>query len=326
MTVYTCMKQLSLNKCFGLKERRPPTSADGKLPVYDIFCGGGGFGVGAERAGCKVVFGCDSDAKILEVHRMNHPNAVHLCATLPDGAADIPWPTDGSAFHAHFSPPCTKFSKCRTSVTAKRRRDEREDACELLEWSLRTALTCGATSWSLEEVFTSVTRDVLERVRQEYPNRMTYEVVKFEELGVPQTRKRIIAGSPALIATLLRERTLAKKTTIADVMALPTGVKHLHTGCGVSALHPETWAEHLWPVTDVGPTVLADGALWWIRLSTNGGPPSKEVLTAREAATLQTFPATYKLPQDKKLGRRIIGNAVPPLVSELLLRDVGRES
>lgn len=312
------MKQISLHKAFGKTERTPVVPNNGALPCYDIFCGGGGWSLGAEMAGCKVVFGCDSDAEILEQHRRNFPQAMHLCAELPNG--DIPWPTDGSPFHAHFSPPCTKFSRACTVRTKRQRVEQIEDATDLLEWSLRTALTCGATSWSLEEVFTGVTRDKVEEIRKEFPNRMRYAIVDFSELGVPQTRRRLIAGSPELIAGLLRKRDQAKKVSIADALTPPDGVLHLHTGTCVDAKKPETWGDNLWNVTSVGPTVLAEGALWWIRLSDNGGPPTKQVLTSRENATLQTFPHTYKLTDNRKLARRIVGNAVPPLVSQLMMR------
>ena len=78
------MKQLSITELFGGAEEEAAPAAPGEpLRCYDIFCGGGGWSVGAEQAGGRVVFACDCNSEALEVHRANHPQATHLCAELP---------------------------------------------------------------------------------------------------------------------------------------------------------------------------------------------------------------------------------------------------
>ena len=50
------------------------------------------------------------------------------------------------------------------------------------------------------------------------------------------------------------------------------------------------------------------------------------MLSVRELSLLQTFPGDYKLPEDCSLGKKLIGNAVPPRVARLLLKRRTRET
>lgn len=314
------MRQLSIGACYGRPDPKVAVS-DGSLPVYDFFCGGGGFSMGAEMAGCTVVYATDADEDALEMHRRNHPNAKHACLTLPRDAAQIPWPTDGSPFHAHFSPPCQAFSKQgnpRVRDPKKRKRESVQCSTEMLKWSLDAALRCGATSWSLEEVAMPKVMEMLESYRAANHTRMAFSVVELCELGVPQTRTRVLAGSPALIAAMLRRRGEAPAPTIRETLPAPRG-SYIHTGTGVRKADPHSWGRHLYPLYGLAPTVMADGALWWINFS-RGGMPEKTIVTPREAAALQTFPETTKLPENKKLARRLVGNAVPPRAAAVLMR------
>ena len=65
--------------------------------------------------------------------------------------------------------------------------------------------------------------------------------------------------------------------------------------------------------------VRADRLLRWVTLSTSNPPTVMDWFRVDEMAALQTFDTTYILPEAVILGMRLVGNAVPPRVAQLLL-------
>lgn len=318
------MRQSCIRKAFGLVPDLPTDPT--RLEVYDLFCGVGGFSCGAEAAGCRVAFACDADDDALTAHAANHPQATHRRLLLPADA--IPFPTDGRRFHVHGSPPCPEFSPMKTRG---RVRDARERAGSLIEWYMRTALASRATSWSMEQVAAKSVVAIVERVRAEFPKRVAYAKFDLRELGVPQTRTRLIAGTPELVARLLRLRSRARRRGVRDVVPNPRGThlrnsKYWDHQTLRRNRHPDepkylydraTGLSHSAPVSEPGPTVVTTGQLYWIDAANDGTVWTP--LDVPELAALQTFPPRYKFPRAQRVARRLIGNAVPPLVATLLL-------
>ena len=317
------MRQGCIKRAFGLVPDTPidPT----RLEVYDLFCGAGGFSCGATAAGCRVAFACDADDDALTAHAANHPNATHRRLTLPADA--IPFPTDGRRFHVHGSPPCPEFSPMKTRG---RVRDARVRAGSLVEWYMRAALASGATSWSMEQVASESVVAIVERVRAEFPKRVAFAKFDLRDLGVPQTRTRLIAGTPELIARLMRLRSRARRRGVRDVVA-PRGT-HLRNsnywdrktlrpnrqpGDSKYIYNRATGLSHSSPISEPGPTVVTTGQLYWLDAADHGAVWTK--IDVPELAALQTFPPRYKFPKARRVARRLIGNAVPPLVATLLL-------
>ena len=322
------MYQPTLRACLGHSDESITRPEDGPLEVYDLFCCAGGFTTGSKNAGCKVVYACDAWPAALETYQRNHPETHIECLTLP---ATIPFPTDGRPFHVHGSPPCQRFS-----LVGMRYNTEANfaNATNLLEWFLETAVTCGATSWSMEQVSHAGTRAIVEAARQRHPGRVSYATINFYDLGVPQHRKRLIAGSPALVARLVRQACAARRRCVSDVISNPKSSTirnnkgwtsqrlRLNRKPGQSKYeYTRTTDEDctLLPLTGPAPTVVCNGdTRWWWR-DANGKAKSIK-LSVHEAALLQTFPKDYSWPSDVMLARELVGNAVPPLVAELLLR------
>ena len=317
------MHQPSLEELFGTH-----TSPLAQLECFDFFCGAGGFSEGSVQAGHRVAFACDSDADAIAAHAANHPTTEHLCVELPIRRRQLPFPTDGRRFHVHGSPPCTTFStmNSRSGNLAA----GQKHATRLVKWFLKTALSSGCTSWSMEQVASPIVLAVVEKVRLANRKKMDYGVFEFRDLGVPQTRKRVIAGTPALVARLRRRMSHSRRRSIQDVLPVLRGThvrsslrwetarlrhkrvpgesKFVYTA-SADSMH----AAHT--VTGPAPTVVTTGPLKWA----TRGKKKQPTLTVQELAALQTFPSNYKLPLNQKLGQRLIGNAVPPLVARLLL-------
>ena len=145
-----------------------------------------------------MVFACDYSEDAIAAHRANHPETEHLQAELPLPRRRLPFPKDGRKFHVHGSPPCTLFSTMNSRQGGES--EARHAATKLVSWYLKTALNSGCTSWTMEQVPSKVVLRVVERFRLKHRARMDYGVFDFYDLGVPQRRKRLLAGTPALIA------------------------------------------------------------------------------------------------------------------------------
>jgi DNA (cytosine-5)-methyltransferase 1 len=321
------MRQSTIFDCLAPShDDRSTLPADTTPPeVFDLFCGAGGFSAGAAQAGCRIAFACDSDAEALETHRRNHAGAVHRLMNLPSD--DIPFPTDGRSFHVHGSPPCQQFSPANT---LGRTAEKTANSTHLIEWYLETALSSNATSWSMEQVATGGVLQIVERIRAQNPNAMAYGVFRFEELGVPQTRKRLIAGSPNLVAKLLRLRSKHNKRSAADVLQVGRAT-HIRNAKAWTWTAKRFDGERVYSiftgrapensctisVSLPAPTVLTSCYLrwvWWV-----DGEPVYQQLSISDCKTLQTFPDDYHFPQKSNAAKRLIGNALPPLVAKLLM-------
>lgn len=315
------MRQPTLRHALGLTEPSVPRGDDDQVEVYDLFCGAGGFTTGAVQAGCRVVYGCDWCTEALETYRRNHPGTRADCVALP---GTLPFPTDGRPFHVHGSPPCTRFAPTGWRYTTT---ETRETAGNLIDWYIQTALESGATSWSMEQVVHADVIAIVERHRRANPRRVAYEAFDFYELGVPQHRKRLIAGSPELVARLRRRCGAARRRGIIDWVPRPRGT-HMRT-CknwdrrtvapdGTVTYHKASLGTFLKPLSGPGPTILGHGNMHWITKHADG-KHTRAVLRPFEQALLQTFPTDYKWPEKVRKANNQIGNAVPPLVATLLL-------
>lgn len=317
------MTQPSIYEALGLAARKAPPHCANGLEVFDFFAGGGGFGEGARQAGCRVAWACDACPVALAAHAANHPGCTHLRATLPLPRAQWPFPTDGRPFHAHFSPPCTQFSYINANG---RTEGAQRQAAHLVRWSLKTALASGATSWSLEQVATHRVVALVERVRKRYPARVAYALFDLSELGVPQTRTRLLAGSPELIARLMRLRSRSNRRSVRDAITHPRGthvrnsrgwIKKRRTASGCWVYTKAAWSNFCHPISEPSPTVLSRRELSWVTPSGAGCPHAQ--LSTPEIAALQTFPPHYRWPPSAKRALQLIGNAFPPLVARLLM-------
>lgn len=316
-------KTRSLSSCSPLPEDQSETS----LEVYDFFAGAGGFSEGARAAGCRVVWVCDSDPVALATHKANHPEVEHCLTELPMPRSAWPFPTDGRPFHAHFSPPCQKFSGINKR---KRTPGDTQTATDLVTWSLETAVACGATSWSLEQVAAPAVVALVEAARTRHPGRIAYAKIDLSELGVPQRRVRLIAGPPALIAPLLRRRDASNMRSVRNVISKPRGT-HLRHGLGWThkSRGPDgkwqyvkaNWNDHCSRIDALAPTVLSDRGMNWVTLRKGVATGTHPRLRKHEYAALQTFPPAYQWPAGEQLALKQIGNAVPPLVAQLLMRE-----
>ncbi len=171
---------------------------------------------------------------------------------------------------------------------------------------------------------------VVERFRLKHRAQMDYGVFDFYDLGVPQRRKRLLAGTPALIARLKRMACHGRRRSARDVLPDARGT-HIRTslrwekarlrhdrkpGQSKYVYTKSTNPLHSCvPVTGPAPTVVTSSPLNWVSL----GAETEPALNPRELAALQCFPSDYWLPPTQDKARLLVGNSVPPLVAKLLM-------
>ncbi len=306
------MRQRALTE-YGVR-----AGVDAALDVVDLFCGIGGFSEGARAAGHRVVLAVDCDAALLACHRANHPRCEHLCARLP---CALPLPPRGGRWHLHCSPPCTAVSISKNVVENAA---EQREALALIAWCVDLALGCGCRSFSLEQVPNPAVVALLDARARAHRGRLAYAIVDAVHAGVPQRRRRLIAGSPAVVANAARlalPRALWRGVD-AVVDAPPAGATHVLRnlyrrpdrrtgGEEVIPLH-----QKIRPISKPCKTIQATGHTRWARA--NGA--CIRLFTAREAALVQSFPRDYALPRGKRAALAGVGNAVPPALAAAVLR------
>ena len=302
--------------------------------VVDLFACVGGFSTGASIAGHTIGLAIDCDEKALAIHEANHPTTLHKVMLLgTDTEAELvdlirSVVPDGAEWHLHGSPPCTKLSGARemsapTQDTIKK--GEEEGLC-LVDWYLDFAERMQPTSWSMEQVDCVPVRSTLKERLRRNKAWTDYEVVEFAKFGVPQTRTRMIAGSPSLIYRIrfgkgMRVSNIA--TVRNAIEEIPEGTVYIRCNWHRETKQEDTEearngefindrAQKLCRTLDEPAwTVLANSPLqWWNRRYAR-----IRNLNVKETLLLQTFPDTYKPAADSTVADFLkgIGNAVPCL-------------
>jgi DNA (cytosine-5)-methyltransferase 1 len=297
--------------------------------VVDLFCGIGGFSCGARAAGHRIVLAVDSDPVLLQAHEANHPECVHVCAELPFGLdVDSLLPpgqalrSEGAPWHLHGSPPCTQLSV----MLPVRGPDDVEVAVGLVEWFLNLVDRLRPNSWSFEQVNNKAVRHILADMQRRRPLLCDWDHFDAADFGVPQHRKRIIAGTPWLIQNLRESRCASSEWRgVSAVIHNPP--RPFIRNSLYSRPDPATGEkkcvrldEQLRSVDVPAFTMLASGHAKWCD---QDGTVLRH-LFASEKALIQSFPSTYTLPSAKTVAKMGVGNAVPPALAEVLMQPTQR--
>ena len=156
------------------------------MNAVDLFAGAGGFSTGAKQAGCNVVWAGNHWPEAVEIHRQNHPEAIHACQDLQQ--------TDWRDVPAHdlllASPACQGHSNARG------KEKPHHDALRSTAWAVVTAAECHrppvivvenvkqfATKWVLYPAWCAAMTALGYAIS---PN-----VIDSADHGVPQERKRL---------------------------------------------------------------------------------------------------------------------------------------
>ena len=211
------------------------------MQVVDLFCGLGGFSAGAIEAGAEVILGVDHDSVPLKLWAANIPGARAKLAKLGSDGTQIDLPQASPSLHVHTSPPCTDLSLARGG---KLPAADVEAGIHMIRWALDLVLERGDESWSLENVSTPKTREVLTEYATRFPGLVGWTTLDAAEFGAAQTRIRLIAAplrlienpnAPAAIAslTIFPISLISSSEALSCVIPLSPMTKALTAPCGV---------------------------------------------------------------------------------------------
>ncbi|MBI2471838.1 MAG: DNA cytosine methyltransferase [Planctomycetes bacterium] len=322
------------------------------LNAVDLFSGCGGLSEGMVRAGFKAKVAIELDKYAVLAYRMNHPETKVIENDIRQVPADeITSVLNGEQLHLLAGcPPCQGFSSVRR---LNRRQNVRDNRNALVLEYLRLVKELKPLTVMMENVPGLINYYLFKDVVKELDllgYRPKVKIVNVKDYGVPQNRRRLIMVGSLLDEIDIAEGTEKKvtvKQAIGKLESVDTTKDPLHK---ITTKHtpevmerirrtpknggswkdlPENYILKCHKKGNIGFNDIY-GRLRWDDYSTTitGGclnpskgrflhPEEDRVITAREAALLQSFPRRYKFPPGipKTSLALLIGNALPPKFS-----------
>ena len=198
---------------------------------------------------------------------------------------------------------------------------------ELTKWTLKLLARLRPHSFSIEQV---VSPQIIALYTE---HNVPHAIIDCSDIGVPQSRKRIIAGLPGPISRMSkmsmrkvtpREALKRFGITPSDEYRISLGTDNVALKSGGKAYghRPARPGEFSRSLDETAYTVTTK-PLKWVR-KTTGGMKRAGVLDSHALAALQCFPASYKRARDlvgETKARRYIGDCVPPPLSYAMLKN-----
>lgn len=327
----------------------------------DVYSGVGGLSAGMVQAGFAAKAAIEIDKYAVLAYRMNHPETIVLENDIRKVSADAIIATlNGEPLHLLAGcPPCQGFSSVRR---LNRKQNVRDDRNALILEYLRLIKELKPMTIMMENVPGLINYYLFKDVVKELDvlgYRPKVKIVNVKDYGVPQSRKRLI-----MVGSLLGEIDIAggteKKVTVKEAIGTLESIQEtkdpLHK---ITANHTPEVMERIrltpkdggsWKDLPERYTLVCHkkknvgfkdiyGRLRWNNYSSTitGGclnpskgrflhPEEDRVITAREAALLQSFPKSYRFPVNipKASLALLIGNALPPRFSYIQSMNIKR--
>ncbi|MBD3842158.1 MAG: DNA cytosine methyltransferase [Campylobacterales bacterium] len=217
------------------------------MKIVDLFCGCGGFGLGAEMAGFKSVLAVDVDETLQSAYRVNFPNTKAIIGDLSK-LNEADWREllrDTKINGVIGGPPCQAFSRIGKNEKCDPRRSLLHDFYRHINLIQPDFFIME----NVEGLFDKRNRDELDSAINTLNPRYTVVspfVINAADVGAPTNRKRVIVVGydSDLFSTMEPEDFLVKlpKVTVKDAISdLPGPVKE-KKGCLGWASYPE-WSD-----------------------------------------------------------------------------------
>lgn len=330
-----------------------------KIVAVDLFCGVGGLTHGLQKGNIDVVMGVDIDNKCR--HPFESNNQSHFCeqdVTKLDSEKVIEAFGKGTITLLAGCAPCQPFS----TYSRGKRGGERYQDWRLVQEFSRLVQETKPDLVTMENVPPLIRQNVFKKFLESLENyHLAYGVLQCAELGIPQSRTRLVLIASRLGPINLPSSNGKVKTvrqTIAGLSPLEAGESDkddpLHSACRLSAINLErikvsqpggTWRD--WPeelraachVRKTGATYPSVyGRMEWDSVSPTittqcfgygngrfGHPSQNRAITLREAAMLQTFPRDYDfLSPGEKVSFAGLGRLIGNAVPVKLGEEIAR--
>jgi len=303
-----------------------------------LFTGGGIADIGALNAGFDLLWGIEYDYEIAKVGRqLPHKDKLYCNSVIGFNFSKLEKPN-----HLHLSPPCQDFSiaKNKTAYTSYDN-DELADACiEAIEVLNPDSVTLeNVPQYKNSEQFKKIV-DCLYFLGY----RLQYGVYNAKFFGVPQSRERLIlrARKEKLIPRLKPDLSPIKSWYEAIEHSIDDLPDSQFPPCQIPRIPPDYYSENkqtfLLTPNSTGlkraqpydvirkdkpyPTIKASKSYNNAFIAEHNKKQRIVEINTKCLAILQTIPDWYKLPIQKTLARKIIGNGVPSLFMQKVLESL----
>ncbi len=326
-----------------------------ELFAYSLFSGGGGFHIGLKKAGFKVLVANDIEPTAEETHKKNWPKTPFLCKDirLVSGKELLKLAGGIKPDFIFGGPPCQGFS----TLGAKLSSDPRNN---LFNHFVRVVEELGPKCFLFENVKSLTTmyngqyKEYIIKQFEEIGYSVSCKILNAADYGVPQHRHRVFFFGtklkqhfdfPAPLFGPKSEGSKPYKTLGEAIMDLAK-LKEKDIPNHIALEHSEIVVSRYKLIKEGGKLPPKDELPKNLQRSNFGNtykrlhrdepsltmvpgnnafpihPTLNRSLTPREAARLQTFPDKHVFMGDRRRQCILVGNAVPPLLAEILGNEI----
>ncbi len=302
--------------------------SEASMKVLDLFCGSGGFSLGFQEAGYKIVGAFDAWRPAIETYNANMSHEAEFC--------DL---SDIRSFlklieKKHFDiiiggPPCQDFSSAG-------HRQEKERANLTLSYAQIISIT-RPHFFLMENVARSRASKTYKEARQIFIENgygLTEVVLDASYCGVPQIRKRffcigVLHETNGFMSEIVDNAIHKKRMTVREYLGKEIDVEHYYR-------HPRNYSRRaVFSIDEPSATIrgvsrpIPNGYKGHHRDSSEIDATLRP-LTTLERACIQTFPKNFQWIGSKTDIEQMIGNAVPvklaKFIAECLKEYIGKKT
>lgn len=316
--------------------------------AYSLFSGGGGFHVGMEKAGFKVLVASDIEPAAEETHKKNWPDTPFLCkdARQVSGEELLKLANGIKPDLIFGGPPCQGFSTLGAKLSADPRNALFDSFVRIVE-ELKPKCFLLENVKSLATMYHGQYKDYIIRKFESLGYHVTWQVLNAADFGVPQHRQRVFFfGTLHNSEFVFPEPTHGPNSknntpyvTVGETI-MDLAKKNGNVPNHLILDHSEIVIERYMLIKEGGKLPPKEQLPEHIRRSNFGNtykrlhrnepaltmvpgnnafpihPTLHRSLTPREAARIQTFPDEHIFSGDRRRQCILVGNAVPPLLAQ----------
>ncbi|RMD42913.1 hypothetical protein DV735_g2192, partial [Chaetothyriales sp. CBS 134920] len=319
--------QTTVRYTYNVEEDRLEGEEIQSYSYGDAFCGAGGASRGALDSGMSVRWGFDINESAIKSYAANF--ARHGTECLHESVHDfVAKNSEGGKRRVdvlHASPPCQTFSWAKTVMTPDQ--DEKNEAVLFSIGQLVEVVKPRVVTMEETDGLVSLHRawfDALVHIFVHLGYSVAWKVLRCEEYGVPQSRKRlvIIAAGPGEKLPSFPAPTHGDRSRLKQpLVTIHDRIRQIEPGDPDHNLDTVHEFDHPKPQFDantLAKTLTGHGGLG------NYHPSGLRHYTLRESASLQTFPKEHNFngAGGMTATRLQIGNAVPPAFGKAIFGSI----
>lgn len=300
------------------------------MDCIDLFSGLGGFSLGAEQAGARVLYAVNHWQVAVECHARNHPETVHAV----EDVERVNW-LDVPAHNLLLASPA-----CQGHARARGRERPHHDAQRATAWAVVHAAEVHKPACIIVENVPEFAKWLLYPAWTDALARLGYSVsphvIDAADVGVPQHRRRLF-----VICTRSRSPLLLALPRLDHVPA--RSIIDLDGGTWTQVDRPGRATATLARITNGRAEFGSEFALAYYSSERSGRSLDRplgtvrtraahavvvgdrmRMLTVDEVRRAMGFPDGYQLPEQKAVALHLLGNAVVPEVARRVVEAVRR--